>query len=63
MKSLMSQHTTALTLVLNETAADRRELYRAEKELESKYQAIKDNDIHEYSNFLVSKAAVAEMKH
>lgn len=62
MQSLMSQHTTALTLVLNETAADRRELYRAEKELESKYQAIKNTDIHEYSNFLVSKAAVAEMK-
>ena len=63
MQSLMSQHTTALTLVLNETAADRRELYRAEKELESKYQAIKNTDIHEYSNFLVSKAAAAEMKH
>ena len=63
MRALMSQHTTALTLVLNETAADRRELNRAEKELESKYQDIKNTDIHEFSNYLVSKAAAAELKY
>ena len=59
MQALMSQHTTALTLVLNETAADRRELNRAEKELESKYQDIKNTDIHEFSNYLVA----AELKY
>ena len=49
--------------MLNETAADRRELSRAEKELESKYQDVKKTDIHEFSNYLVSKAAAAEMKY
>ena len=55
-QSLMSAHTTAMMHVLNETAADRKELQRQHDDLESKYQAIRETDVHEYSNFLVAKA-------
>ena len=55
-ESLMSAHTTAVMHILNETAADRKELQRQHDDLESKYQAIRQTDVHEYSNFLVAKA-------
>ena len=57
-QSLMSAHTTAMMHVLNETAADRKELQRQHDDLESKYQAIRETDVHEYSNLLVAKAKV-----
>lgn len=61
-KSLMSAHTTAMTHVFNETAADRRELARAHDDIESKYKAVRDTDIHEFSNFLTAKMK-AEAEH